>query len=100
LGVFPNEQRWTFGYSSEQDAQVFGSDTTQTINPANWLTVLVVARGEEVALYLNNAPVAYGTDSWTVGDTIMLFADATSGNLTVEFDNILFWDLAEVSGLP
>jgi hypothetical protein len=100
LDVFPSEQRWTFGYNGAQDAQIFDSETTQAINAVNWLTVLVVSRGEDVALYLNGIPTSYGTDSWTLGDAVMLFADAPSGSLTVEFDNVLFWDLASVSGLP
>jgi len=53
-----------------------------------------------VALYLNNQPMAYGRDIWTVGDYIFLYAHAPGGIMRVDFDNVLFWDLSKVSGLP
>jgi hypothetical protein len=62
--------------------------------------VLVVARGEEVAVYFNNQPMAYGRDTWTVGDYIFLYANAPYATIRVDFDNVMFWDLEKVSGLP
>jgi hypothetical protein len=100
LNIFPTWQQWKFEYDGPQPVQAFGSAQSPQIDPARWLTVLVVARGEEVALYLNNQPVAYGRDIWTVGDYIFLYANAPDGIIRVDFDNVLFWDLAKVSGLP
>jgi alpha-tubulin suppressor-like RCC1 family protein len=100
LNIFPTEQQWFLEYDGPHPDQTFGSGQSQHIVPGHWLTVLIVARGEEVALYFNNEPMAYGRDIWTVGDTIFLYANAPEGIIRVDFDNILFWDLAKVSGLP
>jgi alpha-tubulin suppressor-like RCC1 family protein len=100
LNIFPTWQQWNFEYDGPQTVQAFGSGQSPQIDSAHWLTVLVVARGEEVALYLNNQPVAYGRDIWTVGDYIFLYAHTPSGIISVDFDNVLFWDLADIGGLP
>ena len=100
LNIFPTEWQWNFEYDGPQTGQSFGGGQSQWIDPARWLTVMVVARGEEVALYLNNQPMAYGRDIWTVGDYIFLYANAPGGIIRVDFDNVLFWDLSQVSGLP
>jgi hypothetical protein len=100
LNIFPTELQWFIEYDGPQLDQTFGSGQSPQIDPAHWLTVLVIARGEEVAVYFNNEPMAYGRDTWTVGDYIYLYANASEGIIRVDFDNVLFWDLAKFSGLP
>ena len=100
LDLWPSEQQWYFNYLGPHPVQAYGSGQSQRIDPGQWLTVLVVARGEEVAVYFNNQPMAYGRDTWTIGDYIFLYANAPYATISVDFDNVMFWDLEKVSGLP
>lgn len=67
------------------------SETTQ---------IMIVARGSRAAIYLNKTPVAYfeDTDFDTSGGT-GLFCQSLR-QAVCEFDNVEFWDLAKVLGLP
>lgn len=62
--------------------------------------IMIVARGSRAAIYLNDTPVAYfeDTDFDTSGGT-GLFCQSL-GQAVCEFDNVEFWDLANVPGLP
>jgi len=96
----PDEAGWMFRYNSDSNNPVYASGGDQAIQAGAWVTMLVVTRGEQVAAYLNGEPVAYTLDTLSTGDYIYLFAIADSSDLVVEFDNLVFWDLAEVPGLP
>jgi TolB protein len=62
--------------------------------------ILIVARGPRAAVYLNWMPVAYfdDPDFDTSGGT-GLFCQSL-GQAVCEFDNVKFWNLANVPGLP
>jgi hypothetical protein len=75
-----------------------GSDNISPISETT--QVMIVARGAKYAIYLNNVPIAYFEDADfdTSGNT-MLFCTAPSQTVC-EFDNVKFWDLSKVTGLP
>jgi hypothetical protein len=62
--------------------------------------ITIVARGPRAAVYLNGKPVAYFEDADfdTPGNTF-LFCESL-GLAVCEFDNVEFWDLTKVPGLP
>jgi hypothetical protein len=62
--------------------------------------IMIVARGPYAAIYLNDTPVAYfeDTDFDTSGGT-GLFCQSL-GQAVCEFDNVKFWNLVNVPGLP
>ena len=62
--------------------------------------VMIVARGPQAAIYLNGIPAAYFEDAGfdTSGGT-GLFCQSP-GQAVCEFDNVKFWNLANVPGLP
>jgi hypothetical protein len=62
--------------------------------------IIIVARGPRAAIYLNGTPAAYFEDADfdTSGGT-GLFCQSL-GQAVCEFDNVKFWNLNNVSGLP
>lgn len=65
--------------------------------------VLIVAQGDQIALYLNRKPVAYHRDSDLDRAGTMLFScwsEPNTAPATCEFDNVKFWDLKDVPDLP
>ena len=62
--------------------------------------IMIVARGPRAAIYLNGTPVAYFEDADfdTSGGT-GLFCQSL-GQAVCEFDNVKFWNLNNVPGLP
>jgi hypothetical protein len=71
------------------------------VNPiGEWMQVMVVARGPRAAVYLNGEPVAYFEDADfdRLGHISLTCNSITQA--VCEFDNVEFWDLAKVPGLP
>ena len=62
--------------------------------------IMIIARGSRAAIYLNGTPVSYFDDADfdTSGGT-GLFCQSL-GQAICEFDNVEFWDLTKVPGLP
>jgi serine/threonine protein kinase len=54
---------------------------------------LVIARGDQAALYLNDQAILFGDDLWERGGGVVLGITSVSGESVVEFDNVRFWDL-------
>jgi len=65
--------------------------------------VLIVARKDQVALYLNRKPVAYSRDNELDQAGTMLFScwsESDTTPATCTFDNVKFWDLSKLPNLP
>lgn len=65
-----------------------------------WTRVTIVARGSQGAVYLNGIPVAYldDADFNTQGGISLQCHSLTKA--VCEFDNVKFWELEKVNGLP
>jgi hypothetical protein len=95
--------------SSNSTWLVKGSETgdlangSGNVSPIGEMTrIMIVAQGSRVAIYLNGVPVAYleNADFDRLGATgIGLFCESTTEGVC-EFDNVKFWNLANVPGLP
>ena len=64
--------------------------------------ILIVARGPQLAIYLNGVPVAYVEDqeidvAWTKA---LSFNCGGQPDMVCEFDNVKLWNLDNVPGLP
>jgi hypothetical protein len=59
--------------------------------------VTVIASRDEAAVYLNGQPVAYRDDSTMRGEWHTLFLSSVSGVSEVEFDNVRFWDITDLT---
>jgi hypothetical protein len=80
---------WVFASNLPDGYTVFGEGAHPAIQPGEPLTILVLARGEQTAVYLNGAPLAYGSDTGTTGDFIFFDVISDSGD-SAEFDNVKF----------
>lgn len=65
-----------------------------------WTRLTVVARGPRVAVYLNESPVAYFEDADFDRDGSNEFQCITVTEAVCEYDNVRFWSLAKIPGLP
>jgi hypothetical protein len=62
--------------------------------------VMIVTRGAKSAIYLNDIPIAYIEDpDFDAPGKIMFFCSSTTATVC-EFDNVKFWNLVKVPGLP
>jgi hypothetical protein len=62
--------------------------------------VTVIARGEQFAIYLNEDLLTYFRDSSSTGTGNAIKSQGGLSTTEIDFDNIKFWNLANVSGLP
>jgi hypothetical protein len=98
-------QNWVFHWGSRADWQ---SKTGTYANfPPEPITVLVIAKGEECAVYLDNVPLAYLADCragpvirsvpWAMSFHLLAKSGHTAA-LTI--DNVKLWDLDQIPKLP
>jgi hypothetical protein len=59
--------------------------------------VTVIACWDQAAVYLNSQPVAYRDDSTMRGEAHTLFLGSVSGVSEVDFDNVRFWDISDLT---
>ena len=71
------------------------------VSPLGEITrIVVVTRGPRAAFYLNETPMAYFEDAdFDTAGMIMLWC-MSPGQVVCEFDNVRFWNLDNVPGLP
>jgi len=62
--------------------------------------LLIIAKGPEVAVYVNNKPLTYFRDDSLSSGVIRIGMNPLVPNTEVEFDNVRFWNLDNVPGLP
>jgi len=98
-------QTWNLHWGSPTDWQSIAG--TYSYFPPERLTILVIARGEECAFYINETPFIYLDDCrteavvrsspWAVTFHIM----ADPGHITAAtIDNLKFWDLDKIPKSP
>jgi hypothetical protein len=74
---------------------------TGDVSPlGEWTQIMIVARGPQAAFYLHGVPVAYFKDADfdRSGQTVLHCQSILQA--VCEFDNVQFWNLANVPGLP
>lgn len=69
-----------------------GADMIQVLS---WTEVLLVAEGDQMALLVNDQPMAYVRDSAVRGDWSSLRVESTRGTTQLEIDDVRFWRLDE-----
>lgn len=91
---------WTFSGSRDPQAQALNG--TGDVSPLGEVTkVMVIVLDDRAALYLNDKPIAYYQDSDLDNSWVMFISCDSRGTETIcEFDNVKFWSLKNVPGLP
>jgi photosystem II stability/assembly factor-like uncharacterized protein len=99
LQLNPAQGRWTaqLGRGPYGKWTEFDSGQSNQIGLEKWMHLLLVARGEEYAIYLGGSPLTYFRDSTNQSPANKLVGDKRAMN--IEIDNFKFWDLANVPGL-
>ena len=62
--------------------------------------IRIVGRDNQFAVYIDGMPVFYLQDDLNPDGEIELWLDSTDGPVTIEYDNVKFWNLDNVPGLP
>jgi len=65
------------------------------------MKVVIIARGSQFAVFVNDQPIDYFVDdSIPDGQNKLGAGGPGGGRADVKFDNVKFWNLENVSGLP
>jgi hypothetical protein len=77
---------------------------SNAVTLGQWMKIRIIARGSTFAVYLNDQPLSYFVNDLHPMGAISFFAGngmgISAGDIQVEFDNVKFWNLANVPGLP
>jgi hypothetical protein len=76
------------------------SGNSDVIALNEWFTVTIIGRGSRFAVLLNDQSLYYFEDSRRPIGKVVLGMNIFTGDATAEFDNVKYWDLANVPGLP
>jgi hypothetical protein len=97
LRLFPNlDGAWAVDNVETQiDA---GNSGAVTLN--EWFTVTLIGRDNRFAVLLDGQALSYFEDSQRPIGRVVLGMNIFSGDAIAEFDNVKYWNLANVSGLP
>ncbi len=74
-----------------------------SIRPIQKVTITIISRGTEYAIYINEAPVSYLNDSGRrlgVGITLYVYDNDLRSPTMVTFDNLTVWDLDKIQIQP
>jgi hypothetical protein len=100
LFVIQGDRQWHL-HISKTDEDLSGGQNIQPLGMTNH--IVIIARDDEFAVYLNGLPTAYLKDetSLQAGRLMPTFNSSGTGYIARgEFDNFKFWDLDLVKGLP
>jgi len=77
-----------------------GKGNADVVKMGVWTKLLIVAKGTEFAIYLNDKPFTYFSDDTLPRGLIKIGMNSRGHDTVVEFDNVKFWNLENVPGLP
>ncbi|MCI0779678.1 MAG: hypothetical protein J4N93_00160 [Chloroflexi bacterium] len=93
-------QSWELWSRASEQTRMFGKGVGE-VSPLGQITrFLAVVRGDQGAIYLNGRPVVYVKDADLDGRGWIEFHCLSDSEAVCEFDNVKFWDLANITGLP
>jgi hypothetical protein len=98
--AYPYQGRWIYHRDLPGAEETFAEDKDAAIRTGETLMVQILAYGDQTAVYLNQVPLVYATDDLADGDWIFFGVNSPSGQTIVQFDNLKFWNLENMSDLP
>ena len=99
--LYPGKQKWYISTSWGDISYNYASGTDNVLIPGGkFVQVTIIVRGSQYALYLDQIPVSYFKDSNldNPGETYIHCISISPAEC--EFDNIKYWNLANIPGLP
>jgi alpha-tubulin suppressor-like RCC1 family protein/uncharacterized RDD family membrane protein YckC len=96
LGFGLQNGGWGLNRDKTGEAPEFFADgETGAVGTDRTTRVTLIARGDEMAVFVNDEPLTYVRDSVVSGDWNFIAIDSPSGATQVEVDNVEFWRLDE-----
>jgi hypothetical protein len=99
LSLYPQLAKWEI-YDHVDGTQLATGSLPDLVSMGQWMKVVVVARGNQFAVFINDQPIAYFVDDTIPDGQNKLGAGGGGGRAEVKFDNVKFWNLENVPGLP
>lgn len=99
LSLLPQLAKWEI-YDHVDGAQLATGSLPDLVSMGQWMKIVVVARGNQFAVFINDQPIAYFVDDTIPDGQNKLGAGGGGGRADVKFDNVKFWNLENVPGLP
>ncbi len=105
LALFPGlNGDWTLGGTGSgfagNDFLDVANGNSDSIKLDEWFTVTIIGQGSRFVVLLENQPLAYFEDARRPSGRVVLGMNIFNGAATAEFDNVKYWNLDNVAGLP
>ena len=94
LEFYPDTSTWGAWCVGCDGNVELGGGNTDEVKMGMWTKLLIVARGTEFAIYLNDKPLTYFSDDTLPRGLIKIGMNSRGHDTAVEFDNVKFWNLA------
>jgi len=103
--ISPSRREWKIiDHHTQTENPGIGEETTDAIALGKWAKIMIIARGSAFAVYLNDQPLFYFVNDLHPKGRLYFSAGngagTSAGDIDVQFDNVKFWNLANVPGLP
>ncbi|MBV6393878.1 MAG: hypothetical protein KPEEDBHJ_03122 [Anaerolineales bacterium] len=101
LAFFPSlSGAWSVGGTGGDFFFQGANGNSDSVRFGEWFTVIIIGRDDRFAVMLNDQPLYYFEDSQRPLGRVVLGMNIFSGDAIAEFDNVKYWDLANVPSLP
>lgn len=101
LAFFPSlNGAWSVGGTGGDFFFQGANGNSDSVRLDQWFTVIIIGRDDRFAVILNDRPLYYFEDSQRPAGRVVLGMNIFSGDAIAEFDNVKYWNLANVPGLP
>ncbi|GMV32785.1 hypothetical protein FBQ83_12125 [Chloroflexi bacterium CFX5] len=100
LTLFPSlNGAWSLGGAGNNFFQA-ANGNLDFIRLGEWFTVTIIGQGNHFAALINDQPLGDFEDTTRPVGRVVLGMNIFSGDAIAEFDNVKYWNLANVPGLP
>jgi hypothetical protein len=101
VSLFPQLRgRWMI-YDHVDGTDLAQGSAPDVVAMGQWMKVVIIARGSQFAVFVNDQPIDYFVDDTIPdGQNALSASGGGGGRADVKFDNVKFWNLNNVPGLP
>ena len=108
FGFSPSTNWWGMEKDTKggMSASTLESGFTTQLSVGAKTKLLIIARGDQVAVYLNDKPLVHHSGILDSGDWVTITSGdrgsglGVEGHTEVDFDNVQFWNLDNITNLP
>ncbi len=101
VSLYPQQQGSWMIYDHGDGTALAQGSAPDVVAMGQWMKVVIIARGSQFAVLVNDQPIAYFVDDTIPdGQNALNAGGPGGGRADVKFDNVKFWNLENVPGLP